>query len=188
MKRLRLWAFIWIFFTGASTGWAQVPKGFDKTLSLQGVQFRVTSANQGSVNTLKIVASGRLSRKVTLQSEVDGTVTGAEVADLDGNGWPEIYVYVTSSGSGSFGSVVAHAVNRGKSITPIFLPDLTDDPAASQGYLGHDRFAVEGQKLVRRFPVYLPGDSNAAPTGGERQLHYQLVAGEASWQLKTTAT
>ena len=38
--------------------------------------------------------------------------------------------------------------------------------------------------LVRRFPVYKDGDSNAAPTGGVRQLQYKLKPSEANWQLK----
>jgi hypothetical protein len=38
--------------------------------------------------------------------------------------------------------------------------------------------------LVRRFPVYRSGDSNAKPTGGTRQVTYKLVPGEAMWQLK----
>ena len=38
--------------------------------------------------------------------------------------------------------------------------------------------------LVRRFPLYNRGDSNAKPTGGIRQVTYKLVPGEAIWQLK----
>jgi hypothetical protein len=38
--------------------------------------------------------------------------------------------------------------------------------------------------LARRFPVYRPGDSNARPTGGTRQLTYRLVPGETGWILK----
>ena len=37
--------------------------------------------------------------------------------------------------------------------------------------------------LVREFPIYRPGDSNAKPTGGTRHVYYKLVRGEASWQF-----
>jgi len=50
--------------------------------------------------------------------------------------------------------------------------------------MGHDQFAVVETTLMRRFPVYRPGDSNAKPTGGTRQISYELVAGEAGFQLK----
>ena len=115
---------------------------------------------------------------------MDGTITGAEIADLNADGWPELYVFVTSAGSGSYGGLLAYSVNRGTSLTEIVLPDLMDDKVASQGYLGHDQFAVVQNTLVRRFPVYRDGDTNANPTGGIRQLNYQLVAGEATWTLK----
>ena len=38
--------------------------------------------------------------------------------------------------------------------------------------------------LGRRFPIYRETDTNAAPTGGTRQVQYRLVPGEATWLLK----
>lgn len=157
---------------------------FDRSVDLQGIVFRVTSANNSSLNKLRIVPSGRLKDVQPIEREVDGTVVGAEVADLDGDGWPEIYVYVQSAGSGSYGTVVGHAVNRGQSLTPIFMPELADDPKASAGYMGHDSFQVVERWLVRRFPIYRQGDLNAAPSGGTRQLQYRLARGEAGWVLR----
>ncbi len=50
--------------------------------------------------------------------------------------------------------------------------------------MGYDVFTIEGSFLVRRFPVYADGDSNANPSGGTRKLTYGLIAGEAGWILK----
>ena len=50
--------------------------------------------------------------------------------------------------------------------------------------MGHDVFTIEGQKLVRTFPLYNEGDTNQKPTGGKRKLVYGLYPGEAMWQLK----
>jgi hypothetical protein len=161
---------------------------FNRKLELQGIRFHLTSNNQGSVNKLRIVPSGRLSQRTPITQEVYGTVTGAEIADLNADGWPEIYVYISSAGSGSYGTVVGYAVNRGKSVTPITLPELSDDPVASAGYQGHDEFALVEGALARRFPVYRSGDTNASPSGGRRQLHYRLVAGEAGWLLRLNDT
>jgi len=160
------------------------PVAFDKTLELQGIRFHVTSANQGSTNTLRIVPSGLAIDNSPIVKTIDGTVTGAEVADLNVDGSPEVYVYVTTAGSGSYGSLVAYAANRRKSLSEIHLPSLTADKAASIGYMGHDEFAVLDGVLGRRFPIYRASDSNAQPSGGMRQLQYTLVPGEASWQLK----
>ncbi|HEY5974047.1 MAG TPA: PliI family lysozyme inhibitor of I-type lysozyme [Geobacteraceae bacterium] len=163
---------------------AEPGKPFDRTLELQGVRFHVTSANEGSVNTLQIVPASLEIDNSPIVRTIDGTVTGAEVADLNVDGSPEIYVYVTSAGSGAYGSLVAYSVNRRKSLSEISLPPVTQDKATSQGYMGHDEFAVVESVLVRRFPVYRAADTNAKPTGGARQLQYKLVPGEAGWILK----
>ena len=91
---------------------------------------------------------------------------------------------MTSAGSGGYGGLAAWAVNKGKSMTPITLPPVADAPKLSQGYMGHDEFAVVEGTLVQRFPIYRDGDSNAKPTGGTRQLQYKLKAGEAGWVLR----
>ena len=157
---------------------------FDRTLELQGIRFRVMSANDASVNTLHIVPAGLEIDNSPIVRTIDGTVTGAEVADLNVDGSPEIYVYVTSAGSGSHGSLVAYSVNRRKSLSEIFLPPVTQHKTASTGYMGHDEFAVGEGVLLHRFPVYRDTDTNAKPTGGIRQLQYKLVPGEAGWILK----
>jgi hypothetical protein len=157
---------------------------FDRTLELWGIRFRVTSANEGSINTLRIVPSGLQIDNSPIVRTINGTVTNAEVADLNADGSPEIYVYVTSAGSGSYGSLVAYSTNRRKSLSDIYLPPLTENKAASKGYMGHDEFVVGEGVLVRRFPVYRAADTNANPTGGRRELQYKLVPGEAGWILK----
>jgi len=157
---------------------------FERTLELRGVSFRVTCANDSSVNELHIVPSGLEFDNTPIARTIEGTVAGAEAADLNGDGSPEIYVFVTSAGSGSYGSLVAYAANRRKSLSEIYLPPVTQDVEASRGYQGHDEFTVAGDALVRRFPVYRAGDTNSGPTGGTRQLQYRLMPGEAGWILE----
>jgi hypothetical protein len=156
----------------------------EQSLRLQGIGFRVRSPNDSSINQLEILPSGLEIDNRPITREIDGQVAGAEVADLNADGSPELYVYVTSAGSGSYGSLVAYSANRRKSLTEIYLPPITDDKKASDGYMGHDEFTVVENTLVRRFPVYRAGDANARPTGGTRQLQYKLVPGEAGWILK----
>lgn len=156
---------------------------FLATFELQGISFEVAATNEGSINQLKITPKGLSAGDTTAEVEIDGSVTGAEIADLDADGFPEIYVYVTSAGSGSYGSLVAYAVNNGKSMTPIYLPPLEEDAANAAGYMGHDEFAVLEGVLGRRFPLYATGDENSDPTGKTRQLQYNLKAGEAGWGL-----
>ena len=161
------------------------PAAFDKTLTLKGISFRVTAPNDSSAGTVTIAPSGLTVANDTITQQIDGTVVGAEVADLDTDGWPEIYVFTRSAGSGSYGSVVGQAVNKGKSLSAIFLPDITEDAQLAKGYMGHDEFAIVENSLARRFPVYAEGDTNAAPSGKTRQVQYKLAAGEAGWVLRS---
>jgi hypothetical protein len=52
------------------------------------------------------------------------------------------------------------------------------------GYMGHDVFSIENNKLIRVFPIYKEDDTNQNPTGGIRKLVYTLYPGEAGWQLR----
>jgi hypothetical protein len=150
---------------------------------LQEVTFQVETPNDSSINQVTVRALAGEEPFAEERVEADGTVTGFEVEDIDADGYPEVYVYVTSAGSGSYGSLIAYASNRNRSLSEIYLPPLEDDPDASRGYMGHDRFVVGEGALIRNFPVYKQGDTNARPTGGTRQIQYRLQAGEAGWQL-----
>ncbi|NOQ65484.1 MAG: hypothetical protein GQ582_13315 [Methyloprofundus sp.] len=163
---------------------SKVNGAFNETYTLEGISFTVSSANNSSLNTLVITPSGLTVDNAIIKQEIDGSVTGAEIADVDNNGFPEIYVYINSAGSGSYGSLVAYSSNHNKSISEIYLPPLSDDKKNSVGYMGHDEFSVVETSLARRFPIYKQEDSNNKPTGGTRQLQYKLIQGEASWQLK----
>jgi hypothetical protein len=156
---------------------------FDRTLELHGVTFIITCDNDSSINQLSIVPAGLELDNTAITQDVDGTVVGAEVADLDANGSPELYVYVRSAGSGSYGSLVAYGANKRKSLSGIYLPPVAEHATIAKGYMGHDEFAVVENRLVQRFPIYLDGDTNARPTGGTRQVQYKLVPGEAGWRL-----
>ena len=106
------------------------------------------------------------------------------LADIDGNGFDELYIITTSTGSGSYGKVIGLASNKDKSLSMIHLPAIEEGDKHFQGYMGHDTFKIEDRKLVRLFPVYNKQDTNQKPTGGTRKLTYGLVPGEAMWQLK----
>ena len=152
------------------------------TLALQGVTFKIQTRGEGSVKQLVVKASEAGHTFPVIKSELMGSISGSEVEDLNSDGRPELFLYVTSAGSGSYGSVMAWSASKTHTLLPITMPELSGKWA--QGYMGHDQFAVVETTLMRRFPVYRPGDSNAKPTGGTRQISYKLVAGEAGYQLK----
>ncbi len=169
----------------ALPGGAWAGAAFNKTLKLQGISFHVQSSGEGSQQQLTITTSGAKPPIKPIHQSVNGQVIGAEVADLNSNGLPEIYVFVQGAGSGSYGELVAYSVIKGSELSPITLQELSG--ALAQGYQGHDQFAVVEECLARRFPIYKPGDSNAKASGGLRQICYKLKAGEASWILRPTS-
>lgn len=170
--------------TGFPTRLEQNPQPFDAKLALAGIRFHITCTNEGSINQLQIIPSGLKIDNTPIRREIDGSCTGAEVSDLNADGSPEVYVYINSAGSGSYGTLVAFSANRRQSLSEIFLPPLEQNPQAAGGYMGHDEFAVMEGILARRFPVYRESDTQGKPSGGMRQMQYKLLPGEASWQLK----
>ena len=157
---------------------------FNKEFDLHGVHFVVQATNTGVLKTLSITPSGLAEVNDVITREIDGTVTNAEVADINADMSPEIYVWVNSAGSGSYATPIGYSANNKKSLSEIYFPPIGDDKVNSKGYMGHDEFAVVEGVIVQRFPLYGEGDTNAKPSGKIRQLQYKLTPGEAGWVMK----
>jgi hypothetical protein len=150
------------------------PFEYERVLSWNSDHFKVSSTH----DELTIKTADEI-----LTETIDGVVTGAEVGDLNDDGYPEVLVFVTSVGSGSYGSVIGYSSNEGKSMSRINTTLATEDPKYMNGYMGHDTFSVVEGTLVQAFPVYQKGDFNAAPTGPTRQIQYTMVDGESARKL-----
>ena len=136
-------------------------------------------------DSLIIQPSGLSISNETLYHDITGyTVVNAEIGDLNIDSYPELFVYLTSDGSGSYGKLIGYSVNNGKSVSQVYLPDISENDEVSKGYMGHDEMAIVENTFCQRFPIYKEGDSNTNPTGGIRQIQYKLVDGESSRILK----
>jgi hypothetical protein len=173
-----------VLFVALFTSVSAFAEDFFAQMVLQGVTFQVESPNDSSINPVTVRAETSDGPIGSIDTEADGTITDLEVADLNADGYPEIYIYVNSAGSGSYGSLIAYASNRNLSLSEIYLPPIEDGSDEAKGYMGHDEFRVVESIFARRFPIYRDGDPNAAPSGGTRQIQYKLVAGEAGWLLR----
>lgn len=154
---------------------------FEKSLELQEHKFDV-KASGGEV-TVTATASGEQLSVEPGTEKIDGTVVGADVEDMDGNGFPEVYIYVTNNDDKKSGKLVAFGSNSGKSLTPIYLPPLDQVEGALEGYRGGDELQVVENRLVQRWSVYKEGDADGAPSGGTKQVQWRLEPGEATWTL-----
>ena len=149
--------------------------GYNETLTMQGISFEVPAAESGDTSKLTIKPSGLKAVNDPVTHDIAGRVLRAEVADIDSNGDPEIYVFTASNSDPKRGGIIAYAVNKKKSMSPIFVPDFTEDPKLAAGYAGGDESAVVETSFVTRFKI----------GSGEkwRQLQYKLKPGEAGWKL-----
>ncbi|OZV68000.1 PliI family lysozyme inhibitor of I-type lysozyme [Winogradskyella aurantia] len=158
---------------------------FSKVLNLQDVGFNISSIEKDGKNTLTIFTFGLKEREYNETFNIEGEeVINAEVEDLDSDGSPELFVYTQSLGSGSYGKVYAFSANNKKSMSEVYFQPTAENSEINEGYMGHDEFSLVENTLGQRFPIYKPGDTNAEPTGGTRQVSYRLVEGEALKKLE----
>ncbi len=161
---------------------AIAPEAFSTELSLQNVTFTITANDSIPKATLVVRPAGLENDNAFVVRSIEGQVSGAEIEDLNADGWPEVMVYYRSNEPGGAGSVVAFSVNGGKSMSEVAFPPLEGEALA--GYRGGDDFSVVETSLARRFRVYKDGDADGAPTGPMRQLRYRLEEGEATRAFK----
>ncbi|VVP76416.1 hypothetical protein PS925_00051 [Pseudomonas fluorescens] len=159
-------------------------KPFEQTLELQGIRFHVSREQVDGQPVLRIEPKGLEIDNSAITRPLKGDIVRAEIADLNNDGSPEIYVFTRISGRGMPGDVIAYSANNKKSLSEIYLPPVSDNPKIAEGYQGEDSFAVVENALVQRFPVYDSTDASAGRTGKMRQVQYTLVAGEAGWVLR----
>jgi len=153
---------------------------FQKTLQFKGISFDVSTKGNGSLRQLVIQPKGFEETNKSVELEIDGKVTDAQVADLNADGFPELLIFTQSAGSGSHGNVIAFSANGLKSMSRVYFPPVSENTKLNKGYMGHDSFLIKESALIQEFPIYKEGDPNSNPTGGVRRIQYKLVNGEAS--------
>ncbi|GGF10212.1 PliI family lysozyme inhibitor of I-type lysozyme [Hymenobacter cavernae] len=134
-------------------------------------RFVVETKGEGSQRQLTLSAEKNGRDLTTNTQALNGTVTNVVATNLNNDKFPELLVFVSDAGSGSYGQVVGYSfLDQGR--RALTLPDLTG--AAAEGYQGQDVFKVQGQELLRSFPLYKPADPNCCPSGGTRTVRYKL--------------
>lgn len=152
---------------------------FFKILQLQGIGFRVSSIPKEGLNVLTVAPFGLEISNLEESMEIEGTVTDAEVEDLNSDGSPELLIYTKMENESHSGNVYAFSVNNRKSMSQVYFPPTSDNPKINQGYNGMDEFAIVETYLVQRFPIYEEKNDSMVNTGKTRQISYTLIDGEA---------
>ncbi|UYZ64365.1 hypothetical protein [Hymenobacter weizhouensis] len=146
--------------------------------------FRFTVKTYGSQDQrVASIRSYRGAAQTTdpIRTDISGAVTDVATGDLNGNGKPELYV-MTDNKKANGGLYVFEFGERG--YTPVTLPG-TPAGSAGIGYSGQDTYRIQGNKLVRTFPVASSTDAagtagattaGSTTAGGTRSVEYTLDA------------
>ncbi len=153
---------------------------YERLLTMKEIMFEITSSENDGENTLVIQPIGLKTDNNKLVHKYQGMIDNVEIADLNVDGYPEVFIYTVSPDKSRKSSLIAYSVNNGKSVSAISFPELKDNVEASKGYRGNDEFAVVEATLVQRFPVYQDNAGENAVPKMMRQLQYKLKDGEAS--------
>lgn len=160
--------------TTQSTANLPMPRVWELKTSTGKVLVAIETHPKGaSLSDLKIQFQGDSTGALTF-TDVD-PISNALIADLDKNGFDELYLVSTSVGSGSYGNLLGVSSNRDKSISYVFVPEMDPNDLKPNnlfdGYEGHDEYAIEKGQLIRRFPI--KGDKSNL-----KSIPYQVVPGE----------
>ena len=106
-------------------------------------------------------------------------------ADLDKDGFEELYLFTRSAGPGAYGSVLGLYSDEDKSVSIISFegdtPYNSKEGEPYEGYLGEDEFAIIDGVLTNTVSV---SATNGKEAEVKRMIHYQLIKAEGSVQLK----
>ena len=152
----------------------------DTTMKVGKAGFRINCFNKSpEKNPITIYPVGFESEARDFSFELKGVLIGAEVDDLNKDGFPELLLYVASVDSLNKSSVIAISSQENKSVAPIVFPDILDDPRLRDGYRGSDKYMLLEGVLMRTYPLY-EKDANGVqqPTSKMRRLMYRVGPGE----------
>jgi len=143
--------------------------------AIRCVQGDDEAASFGSY-VLTVSKRGRLIAETT--GVRDGSIENCWISNIDADDGAEFLLMTRSAGSGGYAQLYVYEF-FGNELHLLNLPD--PDPDLMRGYQGRDSYGVTDGTLVRRFPVYLDGDANCCPQGGERYIEFDSA--HAVWRL-----
>ncbi len=120
---------------------------FSQELSLQNVTFTITANDTLPKATFVVRPSGLEIDNSLVVQQIEGNITGAEIEDLNSDGWPEVVIYAQTPDPTMRGTVVGFSVNNGKSMSAIAVPSLEGEVA--EGYRAASRFLWKGTRTMR---------------------------------------
>ncbi len=149
----------------------------DTAVKMGDIGYRVICSNKNNdLNDVSVAPVGTRSTQRTVNFSAPGRVNKVIVDDLNGDGLPDLVLCIFGGQNGETGTVIGISYAADKTLMPVYFPDIYIDPKLREGYKGHDEFSMVAGTLLRKFPLYLPGDAVDKPTGGKRTVQYNVVS------------
>jgi hypothetical protein len=161
---------------------ANAPVNTPSTNEVKSVQldttwgdYRVSATSKGNSTMRDLILAVGTTKDTTradtiIERDVKGQLRNMMLADLDGNGKPEVYFYMLSEGTGQFGKIYGFDLT-GK-VAKISTYSL--DTMQQAAYRGQDTFFIKGKTLVRSFPAYRENDPDALTANVRGIIEYRL--------------
>ena len=152
----------------------------DTTMKVGKAGYRINCLNKSAEkNAISINPVGFENEVRDFSFDLKGLLTGAEVDDLNKDGFPDLLLYVNTKDSLNKSAVIGISSMENKSVVPIVLPDILDDPRLRDGYKGSDQYMLLEGILMRTYPLF-EKDVNGVqqPTAKMRRLMYRVSQGE----------
>jgi heat shock protein HslJ len=144
-----------------------------------------THPNGESLSTITITSRDFASSSpITLEKNM---LTNVFLADLNDDGFDELYLITEAAGSGSYGDITGFASNKDMTLVPIAIADIKEDDTVAggifEGYEGHDRITFEDGVLTREFPISEGDTASGSLKTITKKITYTLESEEGDYVL-----
>lgn len=148
-------------------------KSIERDTTYGDYRIAVITHGNGYMRDLTLAVGSKKDSTVAdtiIEKDVKGQLEDVMIADLDGNGQPEIYLSMLSEGTGHYGKI--YAFDLGKPMARISAYSI--DTMQQVAYRGQDVFYIKGKNLVRTFPAFREGDPDALTASTKGIILYNL--------------
>jgi hypothetical protein len=104
----------------------------------------------------------------------DGMIQNCWISNIDDDENAEVLIFSRGAGSGGYAQLHVYEFD-GASLQQTEIETPPADLLI--GYQGRDNYKLVDGVLYREFPVYLRGDANCCPKGGNATLEFDAAAG-----------
>lgn len=160
---------------------------YDEEFDGGDVSFRIVS-QYGTIHSTAILPLGFTETSSAVFTRSFNRLTHAEVADLNNDGYPEVYAFLGSVESEAGPRVLAVTSVLNQHISTIDITALEKLPTLEHPYqyVGRDQYSINGNRLLRKFPIFREGGVGveSVPTQEVKTIQYMLVFEDQEWKLR----